>query len=307
MPEPGQKAVREPGALRTVLGDHPGTAPVTRGELSDPAVQLDVVEVSPVHRAFAPMVREEAYDLCELAVVTALQAFAHERPVVLLPAVVAARPQRACLIAAAERPVPAPEALRGARVGVRAYTQTTGLWVRTHLAEDHGVAPGEVHWVTRDAAHVEQYQDPPFVERGVDESGLLGMLRDGWLDAAVLGNDLPGGTEFVPVIPDAAARDRAYVEQHGFVPVNHLVVAGATACAQQPDAVRAAFDLLRRADAGTAWTGEGPRPTLFGVQALRAPLELVISACREQQLLPRPLAVDEVLAPARALLGDLAD
>jgi len=295
-----------PGVLRTVLGSYPHTAPLKNGELVDPAVSLDFVETSPVHRAFAPMVREEAYDLCELAVVTALQAFAYGRPVVLLPAVVASRFQRRCLIAAAERPVAAPEDLAGRRVGVRAYTQTTGLWVRAHLSADHGLAPDRVRWTTRDGAHVEEYRDPPFVEHGIDDDGLIGMLRAGRLDAAVLGNDLPEGDEFVPVIADAAARDREFWTTHGFMPVNHLVVAGTSAVRRDPDAVRAAYRLLVQAE-GTVDRPEGaPRPTLFGFDQLRRPLEMVIATCLEQRLLPRPLDVDDVLAPARKLLGDLA-
>lgn len=98
-------------ALRTVLANSPLSAPLKRGELSSPRVRLDFIEVAPVHKAFAPMVRQQAYDLCELAVVTALQAIAYGRPVVLLPAVVASRFQRGCLIASRARGPLAPRQL----------------------------------------------------------------------------------------------------------------------------------------------------------------------------------------------------
>ena len=61
-------------------------------------MRLDFTDVKPVHKAFAPMVRNAAYDLCELAIVTCLQAIAYDRPVVMLPVVVASRFQRGCLI-----------------------------------------------------------------------------------------------------------------------------------------------------------------------------------------------------------------
>ncbi len=145
--------------LKTVLGDYPHTRPLRDGKVTSEHVRLDFVPVSPVHKAFAPMVRYEAYELSELAIVTALQAIAFGRPIVLLPAVVASRFQRGCLVALGARPV-APEDLTGKRVGVRSYTQTTGMWVRAHLVEDYGLTTRDLRWITRDGAHVAEYTDP---------------------------------------------------------------------------------------------------------------------------------------------------
>jgi 4,5-dihydroxyphthalate decarboxylase len=299
--------VAEPTVLRTVLADYPHTMALKRGELTDPALRLDFHHVAPVHKAFAPMVRDEAYDVSELAIVTALQAIAYERPVVLLPAVVASRFQRGCLIASAASPVPTPEALAGKRIGVRAYTQTTGMWVRTHLAEDYGLAPERLRWITRDGAHVAQYQDPDYVEHGIGERSLTDLLRDGEIDATILGNDLPDGDEFVPVIPDAAARDRDWWQRNGFMPINHMVVASRSLCRRDPDAVRAAYTLLRRADEAVPRLDGAPHPTLFGFDRLQHPVEVIIDTCLEQGLLPRKLSVDEVFGPARDVLGDLGE
>jgi 4,5-dihydroxyphthalate decarboxylase len=77
----------EPAIVHAVLADYPHTRALKSGELTDPALRLHFTEVEPVHKAFAPMVRNEAYDLSELAIVTCLQAIAYDRPVVLLPVV----------------------------------------------------------------------------------------------------------------------------------------------------------------------------------------------------------------------------
>ncbi|MEV0211583.1 hypothetical protein AB0H97_41025 [Streptomyces sp. NPDC050788] len=292
--------------LRTVLGDYPHTAPLKNGDVESPRLRLDFVSVSPIHRAFAPMVREEAYDLSELAVVTALQAIAYCRPVVLLPAVVAARFQRGCLIAHSSRPV-RPEDLKGKRIGVRSYTQTTGMWVRAHLAEDYGLAAQDVQWITRDGAHVAEYADPAFVTHDEHAANLPDLLREGRIDAAVLGNDLPEGDEFVPVVPDAAARDEQWWQRHGFMPINHMVAVSAATCRENPDAVRESYALLRRADASVSRPDGRPHPTLFGCERLRGPVESVIDACLAQHLLPRRLSPEEVFAPAREVLGNDAD
>jgi 4,5-dihydroxyphthalate decarboxylase len=294
-------------ALRTVLANSPLSAPLKRGELTGERVRLDFVEVAPVHKAFAPMVRQQAYDLCELAVVTALQAVAHDRPVVLLPAVVASRFQRGCLIASRARGPLAPRQLAGKRIGVRSFTQTTGMWVRAHLAADYGLATERMHWLTRDSAHVEQYADPGFVEHLPGDKSLPDMLRDGDIDAAILGNDLPQGDEFFPVIADAAARDMAWWQRHRFMPINHMLVASREACRRDPEAVREAYRLLLQADRLIPAMADAPRPTLFGFDSLRIPIGVVIDACVAQGLLPRRLSVDEVFGPAEDILGALPD
>ncbi|WP_158913507.1 hypothetical protein [Caulobacter sp. S45] len=287
----------------SVLSNYPHTEALKSGALSSPEVQLAFEEVEPVHKAFAPMVRREAYDLCEMAVVTALQAIAYDRPVVLLPAVVASRFQRGCIIGYAPRGPLKAEDLADKRIGVRAYTQTTGMWVRSHLAEDYGLPIERMNWFTQDPAHVEQFGDPACVTHAPDKS-LPDMLRDDDVDAAILGNDLPKGEAFAPLYPDAIARDRAWWEKHRFMPINHMVVVSRKAARAHPEAVRAAYRLMAEAEAAVRPPSGEPSKTLFGLDALRRPLETTIETCARQLLLPRKLTVDEVLGEAAELLGD---
>ena len=296
----------EPATLRTVLGSYPHTAALKSGALTSPEVRLAFEAVEPVHKAFAPMVRREAYDVCELAIVTVLQAIAYGRPVVLLPAVVASRFQRRCIISYAPRGTIDPQALADKRIGVRAYTQTTGMWVRAHLAEDFGLPIERMQWVTQDPAHVQAYHDPPNVTHA-PEMSLPDMLREGDIEAAILGNDLPDGPEFAPVYPDAAARDRAWWERHRFMPINHMVVVSRIAFSEQPDAVRAAYRLMAEAERAVRPPLGEPSKTLFGVEALRGPLATTIATCERQRLLPRRVTVEEVLGEAAGLLGSEGD
>jgi len=292
--------------LKTVLGTYPHTKALKDGSVTHAGITLDFQDVSPVHKAFAPMVRNEAYDLCELAIVTALQAVAYDRPVVLLPIVVASRFQRGCLIAHGSRPI-RPQDLPGRRVGVRAYTQTTGMWVRSHLIEDFGLDLARIEWVTHDPAHVEQYADPAFVRHDDGDKSLLDMLRDGDIDAAILGNDMPKGDEFRPVYADANDRDLAWWRKHGFMPVNHMVAASRSAAGKGPAAIRAAYELLREAADQAGADPAGPMPFRFGFEQLREPVAFTIDACMRQGLLPRRPSVDEVFAPARRILGHGSD
>lgn len=289
--------------LRTVLKTYPHTHALKRGALTDRDVTLDFVDVSPVHKAFAPMVRETAYDLCELAIVTALQAIAYGAPIVLLPAVVASRFQRGCIVGWTDHGIPDTATLAGKRVAVRAYTQTTGMWVRAHLAEDAGLDLRQVEWITQDPAHVAEFQDPPYVSHAPKDQSLSEMLQRGDVDAAIFGNDLPTEPGFAPLIPDADARDQAWWRKHGFMPINHMVAASGAACDAHPEAVRAAYRLLKEAAAPLAADDGQPVPYRFGFTALRDPVAYTIEACLRQDLLPRALTVDEVFAPAMELLG----
>ncbi|MBB6242581.1 hypothetical protein [Rhodanobacter sp. MP1X3] len=292
----------QPVHLHTVLKTTALTTPLKDGALKSEQVVLDFTEINPIHKAFAPMVREAKFDISELAIVTALQAIAFKRDIVLLPVVVASRFQRGCLVSYRPHGEVKPEELRGKRIGVRSYTQTTGMWVRAHLVEDYGLATPDIHWITHDPAHVEQYQDPPFVEHPAHDMGLLDMLHNGDIDAAIFGNDLPEGDNYVPVIANAKAKDLAWAQQHGFVPINHVVAASAEICKREPSAVRAAYGLLAQAESHQVAAASGPRKTLSGFDALRGPLEWIIDACLEQALLPRKLSFDEVLGPAHVLL-----
>jgi 4,5-dihydroxyphthalate decarboxylase len=297
--------VAERSILRAVLGDYPHTAALKLGALESPDVELRFTTVEPVHKAFAPMVRRAEYDLSELAIVTYLQAKAYGKRVVLLPVVVASRLQRGCLIYHRAHGVVTPPSLVTSRVGVRAYTQTTGMWIRAHLAEDYDLPIETMRWITRDGAHVEEYVDPTIVEHAPTDKSLPDMLRDGDIDAAILGNDLPGGCEFAPVIPDHAAVDRTWYSRHGFMPINHMVVVSQSAARDMPDAVRAAYGLLKQADAEAPAPADGLKRTMFGFERLREPIQFTLDTCRRQLLLPRAVSVDEVFADAEAILGDL--
>jgi 4,5-dihydroxyphthalate decarboxylase len=291
-----------PTALRTVLAAASLATPLRNGSITSPLVRLDFVDVQPVHDAFTPMITHQPYDLCELAIVSCLQAIADDRPIVILPIVVASRFQRRCLICYPPRGVPAPAELAGRRIGVRAYTQTTGMWVRAHLTEDYGLSTPSMRWLTRERSHVEGYSDPPFVECVGKRKSLLDMLRDGDIDAAILGNDLPGGEEFAPVIADAAARDLAWWQQHHFMPINHMMVMSRETSRRDPRAVVEAYGLLARARKSNVLPAGTPDPLRLGFEALRDPMIWIIETCLEQGLLTRRLTLDEVFGPAADIL-----
>jgi 4,5-dihydroxyphthalate decarboxylase len=247
-------------ALSVLLGDYPHTRPVKDRTIPVEGVDVHFPESTPVYRAFARMVRDLEYGACELALATYLQAREAGVPVTLLPVVLVAGTHHGALTRLPAAPELSPRALAGRRVGVRSYSQTTGLWVRGLLREEYGVESSDITWVTTEEPHVAGYREPRYVERGA--AGSVGdLLRGGEVAAAVLGpKAIDGqGAGLVPVIPDAAAAGRAWVERHRTVPVNHLLVVRTDVVRAAPDAVRALYRALAAGIATTDSTSTSGR------------------------------------------------
>jgi 4,5-dihydroxyphthalate decarboxylase len=210
--------------LSAAIGRYAHTAALLDGAVQDGEVALDCVRFPNISRAFAPMVREGRFEVSEMAIATWLQAWAHGKPLVLLPRVLAARMQEGSLLCRADSPIRGPSDLAGKRVGVRAYSQTTGLWLRGILQDAHGVAPESVRWVTFEDPHVAECQDPPFATRAPAGHDMVKMLEAGELDAIISGADAPSGGWLRPVFADAEAAGAEFIRRHGFIPINHLLV-----------------------------------------------------------------------------------
>ncbi len=240
---------------------------------------IAITEVSPISRAFAPMLRAAAYDASEMALASALQARTYGHDVVLLPVVMAARHQHGALLCRTDAPY-SPDALRGRRIGVRAYSQTTGMWLRAILAESQGLHPSDMHWTTFEPAHVPEYVDPPWVERAPAGADMMELLQQGELDAVIVGSDVPAAPWLRPVFADPADAGRRFEQLHGFVPVNHIAVMRGEIARAHPEWLAELVRLLGGGD----------------MAAVQPSVDLAVQAMIEQALLPRPIDNDEIWA-----------
>jgi 4,5-dihydroxyphthalate decarboxylase len=291
-------------ALRVAVGNYPQTAAFKKKEITSPSVALDLVDINPVYKAFGEMVRNRAYDISEMAIVTYLQAKSFGKPVVLLPCVLMGRFQHNCLLYNSERGTLTPKDLEGRRVGVRSYTQTTGAWLRGHLQNDYGCDISKVHWVNFEDAHVLEYRDPPFVERASSDKNLLNMVLDGELDAAIFGAEMPTDPRLKNIIPNPDQAVKDWYAKHKVVPLNHMVVASTDVATTKPAAVAEVFRMLR--DAKRA--AKLPKPGgfdfhPFGLEACRPALEMIISYAVQQKLIPKSFEVDELFDDHTRKLG----
>src|SRR4029450_3583776 len=179
------------------------------GRVSSSLVTFDFADVKVINTQFKAVVRELKYDFAELAIATYLQGHEYRKPYVLLPATIMGRGQHHTIFYNAGRGLLRPAGLNGKRVGVRAYTVTTGMWVRGILAGDYDVDLESITWVTFEEPHVAEYRDPPHVERAPAGEELKQRLLDGELDAAILGGAQESHTVRAPACGERAEADAA--------------------------------------------------------------------------------------------------
>jgi 4,5-dihydroxyphthalate decarboxylase len=270
--------------LRTLLGTHPCTAALKDGSLKSDVVTFDFADYSPTHKGFKPMIREQAFDVSEMAIVTYLMAKSFGKPMVLLPSVVVARFQHPYAVYRAELGELKPQDLKGKRVGIRSFTTTTGAWLRGILANDYGVDLNSIDWVTFEDAHVAEFRDATKRAPAAGKD-ILQMLLDGDLDA-VLGEKV----ERLGLKPLFTESDeKAWAAKHKILPINHMVVVSEALSKKHPEIVREVSRLLRESEARapSSWHR-------FSADEMRRSLALISEYTAQQGLIPHAFSVDEL-------------
>ena len=270
--------------LRTLLGTHPCTAALKDGSIPSDLISFDFADYSPAHKGFKPMVRDGAFDVSEMAIVTYLMAKSFGKPMVLLPDVVVARFQQGYALYNAKHGTLKPIDLNGKRVGIRSFTTTTGAWLRGILANDYGVDLNSIDWVTFEDAHVAEFKDS--TKRTHAGKQIVQMLVDGELDA-ILGEKVEH-PDLRPLFADTAAEEKAWFAKHKVRPINHMVVVSQSLVEKHPDAVREVHRLLGESAKAS------PASLRFSAEEIRRSLELITRYVAQQGLIPRAFAVDEL-------------
>ena len=219
--------------------------------------------------------------------------------------------------------------LEGKKVGVRAYSVTTGVWTRGILSNEYGVDSSKVTWVVDDEEHVTQLQLPANVVRVPQGKSLAGMMASGEIQAGFTAN--AGIGREGPPQPGWEARERpktaAYEElwrdgralgieryrRTGIYPFHGVIVLKDELLATHPWIAKAVYQAfceakarwLPRLRSGEANTeddqkyrvlipviGEDPLP--YGIKANLSSIEALITYAVQQKLMPRRLSVEEL-------------
>ena len=308
--------------LKMATGNYGHTIPLKDGTVASERVDFDHVEVPVIINAFRRMIRDLEFDVSEMALSTYLCARAHGKPITALPIFLVRAFHHGSISYNVKSGIKTPTDLHGRRVGVRAYTVTTGVWTRGILASQYGVDLGKVTWVINSDEHVAEYEEPANVETVAFDRTLPDMLKEGEIDAAIGVPPSPDdGIE--RLIPEAESAAIASLRGTGVYPINHTLVVRNEHLAANPWLAGELFSLFRAGkrhflseleatDAPSGGDAEAKRmqgivggdPLPFGVEANRATLEAFLQYNVDQKVIPRKVSVEEVFEPTTLALVD---
>jgi 4,5-dihydroxyphthalate decarboxylase len=300
--------------LKTAIATYPHTKGLKDGTVLVPGVQFEHVEITPIIGAFRRMCRTLDFDLSEMAITTYLTAKAYDKPFTALPIFVMRQFHHAPIVYNIKSGVQSPKDLEGKKVGVRAYTVTTGVWARGILATEYGVDLDKITWVVVDEEHVQEYRKPANV---LERSGanLAEMLVKGEL-AAAIGAGKIDSPDVKPLIADSAAAEAAWYRKVGIYPINHTIVVKDALLQSDPSLAPRLFNgfeaakaqLLKELSSSSELSAEaqvlakrrslvGDDPLPNGLERNRKALEAIICFAHEQKILPRTIKPEEMFAP----------
>src|SRR5271156_2523884 len=173
--------------LKIAVADHGHTRAVKSGESPIKGIDPDFIQVVPIIGAFRRMVRDVEFDICEMAPTTYMIARARGAPYIALPIFVMRRFHHGGFVVRPDAGIKVPKDLEGKKVGVRAYSVTTGVWTRGIFINEYGLDSSKVTWVVDDEEHVTTLELPPNVVHAPEGKSLQSMMASGEIQAGFTG------------------------------------------------------------------------------------------------------------------------
>lgn len=224
--------------LTVALGDYPHVSALLDGRVPVDGHTVEPVTVRPIIAGYRRMIRDLEFDVCELAPVSYVMAREAGVPITAIPVFINRKFHHADIQCGPHSQVHQPKDLEGKRVGVRAYTVSTGVWGRGVLSEDYGVDLSSVSWVVDDDDHVEGHV-PGNVERVTDDRSLGALLAADELAASFTGNAGTGRAgkptagweaapaedgDTYPLFPEHDVIERDWFLRTGIYPLHSVIV-----------------------------------------------------------------------------------
>ena len=317
--------------LKIAVAEHPHTSAIRSGAIPIEGVDPEIVTVKPQIGAFRRMVRDVEFDVCEIAPTTYIIARAYGSPFKALPIFVVRRFHHGGLLVRPDAHIHHPKDLEGKKVGVRAYSVTTGVWTRQVLMDEFGVDNSRITWVVDDEEHVTQLKLPPNVVHAPAGRSLADMMAAGEISAGFAaaagigrtGNPTGGWQEveadYPDLFPNAAQLEAEYFARTRIYPMHGTIVVKDSVLAEHPWIAKSIFDAfaqakkewLARLDAGEATSASdkkylelrkivGHDPLPYGLQENLKTIETLEATAFKQGLTPRRMSIDELFVDPQA-------
>ncbi len=317
-----------PVTLSIALGNYGHTAAFKDGTVPIDGVKADFVEVNPIIGAFRRMVRDVEFDVCEMAPATYMIAREKGAPFKALPVFVYRRFHHEGVVCRPDAGIKVPKDLEGKKVGVRAYSVSTGIWTRGILADDYKVDNSKITWVVDDEEHVTTLKLPGNVQHAEKDQSLVSMMADGQLKAAFTGpagigragapvsgweqgNGLKPDDVYPELFPNAGELEKQWFDRTGIYPIHGLIVVKDSLIKQYPWLARSLFDAfdkstdiyLDRLKAGDIRNDVDKHyqklstivgnPLPIGLKKNLPAIEALIRYCKDQNLLAKSYSASD--------------
>jgi 4,5-dihydroxyphthalate decarboxylase len=319
--------------LKVALRTYPYTEALKSGAVTVASAPLEFEEVKPHIAAFRRMVRDLAYDICEIAPTTYMIARAYGVPIKALPVFFVRRFHHDGLVVRPESGISGPKDLEGRNFGVRAYSVTTGVWKRGLLQNEYGVDIDKVTWWVDDEEHVAELKLPQNVRQVPEGASLVQMMAEGKLDAACTGDagvgraGKPGESAdwnaagaqldgLKELFDDPARLDQEVFAQNGVYPIHGTLAIKESVLEAYPNLAAELFEAFTTAKAPylaalTDGTAEGKTvkkdlnhmrivggdPLPYGIKANRSSIEALIQYGHQQGLIPQLYKAEDMFLP----------
>jgi 4,5-dihydroxyphthalate decarboxylase len=276
--------------MQVAIGTYDHTKGLKDGSVSTPGIDFDFVEVSPITRAFRPMATQQAYDVGEMALVTYMLARVYHKPVLGLPIVLVRSSLLPGLVTSASSSISDPRELNGKTLGIRSYTQTSGVWVRGIVQDAFGVDLSSLKWVTFEGSHLDEYTDPANVTRAPADANIADMVKSGELAAAI---GVPAGEGVRSLVADAAKAEADWAAKSGVRTVNHIVTVKQSLVDADSSLPQKLTDLFERARGSN-----GASVPPIGIEPNRKAFEALARYAYEQKITPTLMTPEELFPSA---------
>jgi 4,5-dihydroxyphthalate decarboxylase len=316
--------------LKIAIADYGHTRSIKSGAVPIKGVEAEFVQVVPIIGAFRRMVRDLEFDICEMAPTTYMIARALGAPFIALPIFLMRRFHHGGFVVRPDAGIKVPKDLEGKKVGVRAYSVTTGVWTRGIFVNEYGLDSGRVTWVVDDEEHVTALKLPPNVMHAPEGKSLQSMMKSGeiqagftgpagvgragpplsgWDKAAASANDADTYSE---LIANAEQVEADWYRKSGIYPIHGLIVVKDEHVTRYPWLPRSLMDAfvaakepyLEELKRGQGDKPEDKRyrkflslmddPLPYGMTANRPSIEALITYSLQQQLIPSRPQLDRV-------------
>jgi 4,5-dihydroxyphthalate decarboxylase len=322
--------------LSIALSDNERTRPLIQGRHHVQGARLLITVVHP-SEMFWRQLRFGEFDVSEMSMASLFIAVSRgDTTWVALPIFTTRMFCHTGILVRTDRGIRAPADLKGKRVGVPEYQQTSALWSRGILEHEFGVRPRDIVWFMergagRSHGGATGFKAPEGVSvNEIAASTNIGqMLVDGELDATLLyfishnlvdrsRVDLTTCPYVRPLFDDPEAEGRRYFRKTGIYPINHTVVIKRELLERHPwlalnlyhafvaakeevehemrETIRSYFETGLIDPAAKLGLAADPKP--YGIKSSVKVIETIAQYVHEQGLTDRRVEICELFAPS---------